>query len=52
LIDSTALALILEANSRFRILDREFGVIAGPRPVQRVLEETGLDRMLPLIPDA
>jgi anti-anti-sigma factor len=49
LVDSTALGLMLEAHSRFRKFDREFGLIAGPRPVQRVLEETGLDRMLPLI---
>ena len=49
-MDSSGLRMLLEAYGQSREERFDFKVIPGRREVQRVLELTGLDDVLPLVP--
>lgn len=46
-MDSSGVRLLVTAHSRSRTRDRGFSLVRGPAAVQRVLELSGVDELLP-----
>lgn len=51
-MDSTGIGALVRASNRTREAGAELSLACGPGSVRRVLEVSGLDKMIPVYPDA